>query len=452
MRIAVCSNLFPPLWIGGYETGAAEVVRELQRRGHEVLVLTASRAWIGEGGRFECRQQPGSNFVDVGPCILGSLARLSAWRIPSLLLQAFRARPRYRSALKTFAPDLVLLFNPLGLLAPVPADLLRWGRKHRVPVRFYVSDSWLAEWPAAHPLLRLLHRFPSPWLRRLLTIGTGLLGLGSPTPPEPDQAIFCSRYLRDVTDQTEDRARDVPQVIPWGVANLDRCNPLPARHFYACQPLSLVYAGQVQPHKGLDLLLQALTSCRCRHRLVVVGDDRTEYAARCRQLARQLALDRQVEWIGPCIPGELPQLLPRLGQVLVVPSRWQEPFSRVILEGHASGLPVVASSTGGTPEAIRHGLTGFLFNPDQPRELTAVLDRLETDRRLAWQVGQRGQDQARQQFSIERMVDRLLVINDLSFRVRSETGERETINQHAATYRRKDSSRARRVQSPAGRR
>jgi len=422
MRIAVCSNLFPPLWLGGYETGAAEVVRELQSRGHEVLVLTASRAWIWEGGRFECRPQSGGEFVDAGPCILGPLARLSPGRMMSLLSAAFWARARYRSALDAFAPDLLLLFNPLGLLAPVAADLLRWGRQQGVPVRFYLSDPWLAEWPTAHPLLRLLTRCPSAWLRRLLAIGIDWLGLGSLTPPEPDQAMCCSRYLSEPCTRRGDAS-----VIPWGIAHLDCYPPLPARHFQAAEPLTLVYAGQVQPHKGLDLLLEALAGCRKPHRLVVVGDDRTAHAADCRQLARRLGLDRQVQWHGPCSPGDLPQLLPRLGQVLVVPSRWQEPFSRVVLEGLAAGLAVVASNTGGTPEAITHARTGFLFNPDNPCNLTVLLDRLEADRRLAWQVGQCGQEEARQRFSIERMVDRLL-----------------------AGPPRKEASRARRVQSPAG--
>ncbi len=394
MRIVVCSNLFPPLWLGGYETGAAEVVQELARQGHEVLLLTASRAWVWEGGQFECRRQSLSDFVDVGPCILGPLHRLASWRIPALLLSARRTRRRLRSALTTFAPDLILLFNPLGLLAPVPADLLHWGQHQGTPVRFYVSDSWLAEWPQAHPLFRLVRRYSPVWLSRLLA-GIDL--------SQPDRIAFCSRYLRGSWPGAE-RA----SVIHWGIAALERCRPLPSRHFQSQQPLSLIYAGQLQPHKGLDLLLQALAAGRKRHRLVVVGDARTDYAAECRALARQLGLDRQVEWFGPCQPGQLPGLLPQLGQVLVVPSRWQEPFSRVVLEGLAAGLPVAASLTGGTPEAIRHGQTGLLFNPEQPHELLEILAGLEADRTLAWQIGQRGQEEARQRFSIEQMVAQLL--------------------------------------------
>ncbi len=434
MRLAICSNLFPPLWIGGYETGAAEVVRELRRRGHEVLLLTASSVWIQEDGRFECRRQPGFQqpdvvdhlpLVDIGPCILGSLARLPVWRIATLAFSAFRGQRGYRKALEDFAPDQVLLFNPLGLLAPVPADLVRWCRDHRLPVSFYVSDSWLADWPKAHPVLRLLQRWPM--------IGRWL---GSSILPEPDQIWYCSRYLRgerETIHQSMDSGLSTGLVLPWGLANLDQSPPLPARHFQSASPLSLVYAGQVQPHKGLDLLLEAMAGCRRRHQLRIIGDNRTAHAMACRQLAWQLGLDRQVEWLGPCSPGELPRLLSRLGQVLIVPSRWQEPFSRVVLEGMASGLPVVASRTGGTPEAISSGRTGFLIDAREPRQLTTLLDQLDADRRLAWQVGQKGQEEVRSRFSIEAMVDRLLAGPGCA-----RSGER------------KDSSRARRVQSLAG--
>ena len=271
------------------------------------------------------------------------------------------------------------------------------------------------------------------WLRRLLAGAVRRLGLGSPTSPEPEQVLFCSRYLRAAecpptrSAALRSASRLTEKVIPWGVADLAHCEPLPARHFQASEPLTLVYAGQVQPHKGLDLLLQALACCRNPHRLVIVGDDRTDHAAACRAQARRLGLEGQVEWMGPCTPGQLPGLLPRLGQVLVVPSRWQEPLSRVILEGLAAGLAVVASRTGGTAEAVTHGRTGLLFNPDLPHALTTLLDRLEADRRLAWQIGQCGQQEVREYFWIEQMVDRLL-----------------------ASPRRKDSSRARRVQSSAG--
>jgi glycosyltransferase involved in cell wall biosynthesis len=91
-----------------------------------------------------------------------------------------------------------------------------------------------------------------------------------------------------------------------------------------------------------------------------------------------------------------------------VPSVWQEPFSLVVLEGMAAGLPVVASNTGGTAEAITDGRTGFLFDARDTAELAHLLDRLEENRSLCQRLGAAAQDEVRRRFRIEEMVDRLL--------------------------------------------
>ncbi len=387
MRVAVFSNLFPPAWVGGYEIGAARVVRELRRKGHEVLVLTAKKPLIWRGGAFVPVPGPdGEGTMDVGPCVLGSLtllARRGPWRLPGLLLAALRARIRYGEALDRFAPDLVLLFNPLGVLAPVVNDCLSWGQRRDVPVRLYVSDFWQTEWPLAHPLWRLL-----PFL--------------AGSAPRSTPTVYCSRFLRARSGSETD------QVIPWGVPGMEQRRPLPARHFQAREPLTLLFAGQIEPHKGLTVLLQALAQCRHPHRLVVLGDATTDHAGACRELAGNLGLRQRVTFLGRQPPDDIAALLPLLGQVLVVPSLWEEPLSLAMLEGMATGLPVVASRTGGTPEAITDQETGFLFNPGQPAALTRILGRLEEDRNLCRRVGEAAQEAVRRHFALETMVDRLL--------------------------------------------
>jgi glycosyltransferase involved in cell wall biosynthesis len=87
---------------------------------------------------------------------------------------------------------------------------------------------------------------------------------------------------------------------------------------------------------------------------------------------------------------------------------WEEPFSVVLLEGMALGLPVVAANTGGTPEAVRNGENGFLFAPGQVEDLTTVLNRLEEDRPMCERVGACARQSVLEHFTIERMVDRLL--------------------------------------------
>ena len=91
-----------------------------------------------------------------------------------------------------------------------------------------------------------------------------------------------------------------------------------------------------------------------------------------------------------------------------MPSVWDEPFSIVLLEGMALGLPVVAADVGGTSEAVRDGDTGFLFERGRADQLVAVIDRLEQDRNRCQRVGARARQAVLQHFTIERMVDRLL--------------------------------------------
>ena len=49
--------------------------------------------------------------------------------------------------------------------------------------------------------------------------------------------------------------------------------------------------------------------------------------------------------------------------VVIVPSRWPEPFGRVALEALMMGTPVVASKRGGLPEIIKNDVTGILADP-----------------------------------------------------------------------------------------
>ena len=65
---------------------------------------------------------------------------------------------------------------------------------------------------------------------------------------------------------------------------------------------------------------------------------------------------------------------------------WDEPWGRVIIEAMASGLPIVAHSSGGYAKIINSGTNGFLFNTEQ--EALAIIERLQADPPLRWKVGE----------------------------------------------------------------
>lgn len=391
MRIALVSNLIPPLWIGGYEIGAARIVQALRSRGHEVLVFSAhelirqdENLWHHQTHTKPSRQE----LVDLGPCLMGSLARLALrapWKLPALILSSLAGRMRLPRCLKDFMPDLILLFNPLGILVPVITDCLSWARRNQVPIKSYVSDNWLADWPRAHPLLRLI---PQQFRRSRL--------------PRSDQDIYCSQYLFNASE-----GRDQDRVVPWGLSEVPS-QPLEPGHFDRPGPLRLLYAGQIEPHKGLLTLIEALAACKQPHRLVVLGDETTGHARICQQKAQELGIEDQVILVGRQSPRTMIHLLRQLGQILIVPSIWPEPLSLTLLEGMAAGLTIIASRTGGTPEAIEHEQNGLLFDAQSPDQLTHQIDQLDSDRLLAHGLGQRAWETARDRFTLDAMLDGLL--------------------------------------------
>jgi glycosyltransferase involved in cell wall biosynthesis len=136
----------------------------------------------------------------------------------------------------------------------------------------------------------------------------------------------------------------------------------------------LAFVGRLVSDKGVDVLLDALALLAregLEPRLTVVGDG--PEAPRLREQARQLGLDGRVEFLGKRCDTELVELLNR-HRILVVPSRYHEPFGIVALEGIACGCVVVGSAGGGLTEAI--GPCGPTFKNGDAADLARVLARL----------------------------------------------------------------------------
>ena len=143
----------------------------------------------------------------------------------------------------------------------------------------------------------------------------------------------------------------------------------------------LVFVGRLVSDKGVDVLLDALARLAAgtgtsglRPGLTVIGDG--PEAPRLREQARRLGLAGQVDFVGTRTDDELVALLNE-HQLLVVPSRYREPFGIVALEGIACGCVVVGSVGGGLADAI--GPCGRTFPNGDAAALAAVLAELLGD-------------------------------------------------------------------------
>jgi glycosyltransferase involved in cell wall biosynthesis len=116
-------------------------------------------------------------------------------------------------------------------------------------------------------------------------------------------------------------------------------------------------------------------------------------------------------------PAELPALY-ALSTVVVIPSAWPEPFSRVFLEAMASGRIVIATQVGGSPEGVIPEVTGWLVPARDPAALADVIEnaiRLRPERRKAMEAAARRLLHDR--FACERSIGKLLSIYERSLEI-----------------------------------
>lgn len=143
-------------------------------------------------------------------------------------------------------------------------------------------------------------------------------------------------------------------------------------------PLRLGYSGQIKPHKGVDLVTDAvrvLIDDGLALSLDIWGSGDGDYQA---QLIEQTAPYPAIRWNGRFEGAQVWEVLANL-DVLVVPSRWIENSPTVILEAYAMGLPVIVTDLGGMAELAEHGKSGLVFELDNADDLRQQIKRLLTE-------------------------------------------------------------------------
>lgn len=166
----------------------------------------------------------------------------------------------------------------------------------------------------------------------------------------------------------------------------------------------LFFMSRLIPEKGVQHLLDAMPKLLAETPdLVLVVGSKGWYADALQEQAQRLGLGDAVRF-----PGAVPDadIVPAYSaaDVVVYPAIASETFSFVPLEGMACGATVVASSHGGTPEAMEHGRSGVLVPPGSPDALAAAIGPLLRDRAARDRIGAQAQAHVRERFSLDAKV------------------------------------------------
>jgi len=264
---------------------------------------------------------------------------------------------RLLSFIKDFRPDIIhtWLFtsNTIGRIAAVVAGVRRIIASERC------VDIWKG--PIHRLLDRILAGRTSLIIANAQAVRSFCLGEGiAPSKVRVIPNAFDRRRFQPYPKEEARRRLNLPSNLPV-----------------------VGFVGRLEEQKGLSYLIEAaaLLSSELRFLVAVIGSGPLEEEMR-RRLGK-LNLEGTFRFFGSL--DEACRLL-RAFDVLVLPSLW-EGLPNVLIEGMASGVPIVATAVGGVPEIIQDGHTGILVKPGDPAALAEGIRKIvaggETGARLA---------------------------------------------------------------------
>ena len=171
---------------------------------------------------------------------------------------------------------------------------------------------------------------------------------------------------------------------------------------------TIISVGRLVHRKGQDRLLEALPRIVERFpnaTLIFVGDG--PHRDHLDSLVKRFKLERNVLFIGRIQYAELPEYI-ALGDVFAMPSRSRlfglevEGLGIVYLEASACGIPVVGGASGGAPDAVRHGETGYVVDGNDVGEISERIIQLLEDNYLRESMGSAGRQWAVEEWGWQR--------------------------------------------------
>lgn len=430
MNILLGLHQFLPEFSTGTELIAYYIAKELQRRGHEVTVLTG---FPGNPGNLpNPRVEP--YLYDGLNCLRFHHAYEKEEGQTSEFESEYNHRYLYRwlsEYLRDRRPDVAHFLH----LSRISASALDACADTGTPTVFTATDFWaicptvqlrmpdnsLCRGPAAdgHNCIRhLMSMRPDPRVTRklermpdwLLRLGIHALRRGwfkkrfagkwytghiQAVLNRPanlkgrfatiDRILVPSHLMEEMFVANGFQAEQI-KYLPYGipVEYIERAAEKPA-----AGPLRLLFVGQIAEHKGCHILLEAMKSVpkELPVQLRIFGnlDQRPEYTEKIRAIAGD---DSRIEFAGH-LPNKAISAAFRDADVLICPSIWYENTPLVIYEAMAAGVPVVASDLKGMAEAIKPEINGLLFRNGDAADLAKVIRRLAQDRPLAAKMAAR---------------------------------------------------------------
>jgi glycosyltransferase involved in cell wall biosynthesis len=350
MKICLINNLYPPHARGGAEVVVETIVTGLLRQGHTVVLITIGR-------KRATMQTKNLTIHHVKPWNVFSFLDINqrpTWlRLIWHPLDVFSLSGAYqvRAILKKQQPDLVMTHNLKGISYLVPSVIRKLGLRH-----FHTLHDVALSRPSG--LIFFGQEKPFLILDKIYEkINRKLFG-------HPDLVISPSRWLMSFYRKLGFFDHAKVMVLP---------NPVVFRHVgkkkivRKAAPVQFLFAGQIEPSKGIFFLLDTCQNLRGEWQLNIAGTGTRD--ERVKELAE---LNPNIKLLGHVPHNQMPATFVG-ADLTVVPSLCYENSPSVIYESLAANTPVIAADIGGVAELVKDDVNGFTFAAGNKKNLVEVL-------------------------------------------------------------------------------
>lgn len=360
-RIMICSNVYPPNFIGGAELIAHAQALELKKNGHDVIAFAGDISDCGK--RHSIRKE--------------TYDGLTVFRI-RLVSQDFQ--PEYinfyhkkienyfKEILDSFSPDVVHFHNIIGL----SLGLISIAKQRGIKTVLTLHDNWgfcykntiiKKEGKICQDFTRCKECMPyiSDENNRYVPIRVRQ-DFFKIILKDIDEFISPSQYLAKnyiFTGILEGKIN-----VVWNGIDVQKFSNISKTP--DDKRIRFTYIGYFGKHKGIDVLINALPYLNNPNSFSINLVGKGELMEGIIDKVREMGLDGIVSFWGKI--DDIRDAY-RNTDVFILPSIWPENQPVTITEAMASKIPVIASNLGGVPELIEDEKTGYLFEAGDSRDL-----------------------------------------------------------------------------------
>lgn len=340
--------------IGGIETQAMQFIEEMQKRGHQYVVLAQK-----DGP--DSKEKEEYNGITIN--------RFDLFEVFSKReLKHLRSIELYLEwVVKEFQPDIIHLNTSVGWSAFV---FLLFKKVFQSRVVLTVHSPFF------------YGNHTNPLMEKLSTAA--------------DQICCVSNWVLTETKRLIPTAGGKLKLIYNGLP-MPEIDPSPL----CFSPPTFLLLGRFTKEKGFDTAIRAFSLLKRGNsivRLMIAGEG--EECPSLEQLVDELGLRDSVEFTGGLVRDKVAQLMNR-ATIVIVPSYF-ESFGLVALEAMQMGRPVIASRVGGMQEVIADGKTGVLVSPQDPIVLHKAMEDLLKQPEKAQEMGIQGHKRAMERFTLHQ--------------------------------------------------